>query len=51
MKTDTDLLMLTVLFTQDSEVEDHFFGASSGSELSLFFGDNRFGYEPFQDDL
>ena len=31
------LMMLTVLFTQDSEVEDLFCGASPGSELSLFF--------------
>ena len=31
------LLMLEVLFTQDSEVEDLFCGASSGSEPILFF--------------
>ena len=31
------LLVLEVLFTQDSEVEDLFCGASSSSELSLFF--------------
>ena len=31
------LLMLEVLFTQDSQVEDLFCGASSGSELSMFF--------------
>ena len=31
------LLMLEVLFTQDSKVEDLFCGASSGSEPSLFF--------------
>ena len=31
------LLVLEVLFTQDSEVEDLFCGASSGSEPSLFF--------------
>ena len=31
------LLILEVLFTQDSEVEDLFCGASSGSEPSLFF--------------
>ena len=30
------LLMLEVLFTQDSKVEDLFCGASSGSEPSLF---------------
>ena len=31
------LLMLQVLFTLDSKVEDLFCGASSGSEPSLFF--------------
>ena len=31
------LLVLEVLFTQDSEVEDLYCGASSGSEPSLFF--------------
>ena len=31
------LLMLEVLFTQDSKVEDPFSGASFGSEPSLFF--------------
>ena len=31
------LLVLEVLFTQDSEVEDLFCDASSGSEPSLFF--------------
>ena len=31
------LLMLEVLFTQDSKVEDLFCGAPSGSEPSLFF--------------
>ena len=31
------LLMLEVLFTQDSEVEDLFRGASSGSEPGPFF--------------
>ena len=31
------LLMLEVLFMQDSKVEDLFCGASSGSEPSLFF--------------
>ena len=30
------LLMLEVLFTQDSKVEDLFCGASSGSEPSLY---------------
>ena len=36
------LLILEVLFTQDSKVEDRFCGASSGSEPSLFFGDYFF---------
>ena len=31
------LLILQLLFTQDSEVEDVFCGASPGSEPSLFF--------------
>ena len=31
------LLMLEVLFTEDSKVKDLFCGASSGSESSLFF--------------
>ena len=31
------LLMLEVVFTKDSKVEDLFFGTSSGSEPSLFF--------------
>ena len=41
------LLTLTVLFTQDSEVEDLFCGASPGSEPSLFFSNNLFslGFE------
>ena len=30
------LLMLEVLFTQDSKVNDPFFGASSGSERGFF---------------
>ena len=44
------LLMLNVLFTQDSEVEDMFCGASSGSEPSLFFSNYLFGFgfQPFQ---
>ena len=39
------LLMLEVLFTQDSEVEDLFSGAPSGCEPSLFFSNLslRFG--------
>ena len=36
------LLMLEVLFTQDSKVEDLFCGASSGSEASLFFSNYFF---------
>ena len=36
------LLMLKVLFTQDSEVEDLFCGASPGSEYTLFFSNNLF---------
>ena len=46
------LLMLEVLFTQDSKVEDLFCGASSGSEPSLFFRNYFFslGFKPFQDD-
>ena len=46
------LLMLKVIFTQDSKVEDMFCGASSGSEPSLFFS-NYFlslGFKPIQDD-
>ena len=46
------LLMLEVLFTQDSKVEDLFCGASSGSESSLIFS-NYFlslGFKPIQDD-
>ena len=55
------LLMLEVLFTQDSTVEDLFCGAfedlfcgaSSGSEPSLFFSNYFFslGFKPFQDDI
>ena len=41
------LLMLKVLFTQDSEVEYLFCGTSPGSEHSLFFS---LGFEPLQDD-
>ena len=42
------LLMLEVLFTQDSTVEDLFCGASSGSEPSLFFSNYFFslGFKP-----
>ena len=47
------LLMLEVLFTQDSKVEDLFPGASSGSEPSLFFSNYFFslGSKPIQDDF
>ena len=47
------LLMLKVLFTQDSKVEDLFCGASSGSELSLFFSNYFFslGLKHIQDDF
>ena len=47
------LLVLGVLFTQDSEVEDLFCGASSGSEPSLFFSNYLFslGFKPIQDNF
>ena len=47
------LLMLEVLFTQDSKVEDLFCGASSSSEPSLFFSNYFFslGFKPIQDDF
>ena len=47
------LLMLEVLFTQDSQNEDLFCGASSGSEPSLFFSNYFFslGFKPIQDDF
>ena len=47
------LLMLEVLFTQDSKVEDLFCGASSGSKPSLFFSNYFFslGFKPIQDDF
>ena len=47
------LLMLEVLFTQDSNAEDLFCGASSGSEPSLIFSNNFFslGFKPIQDDF
>ena len=46
------LLMLKVLFTQDSEVEDLCCGTPPGSEPSLFFSNNLFslGFEPVQND-
>ena len=47
------LLVLEVLFTQDSEVEDLLCGASSGSEHSLFFSNYFFslGFKPIQDNF
>ena len=47
------LLMLEVLFTQDSKAEDLFCGVSSGSEPSLFFSNYSFssGFKPIQDDF
>ena len=46
------LLMLEVLFTQNSKVEDLFCGASSGSEPSLFFSNYFFsGVSAIQDDF
>ena len=47
------LLVLEVLFTQDSEVEDLFCGAFSGSEPSLFFSNYFFslGFKPIQDNF
>ena len=47
------LLMLEVLFTQDSKAEDLFYGASSGPEPSLFFVSYLFGlgFKPVYDDL
>ena len=47
------LLMMEVLFTQDSKVEDLLCGASSGSEPSLFFSNYFFslGFKPIQDDF
>ena len=47
------LLMLEVLFTQDSKVEDLVCGASSGSEPSLFLSNYFFslGFKPIQDDF
>ena len=57
LKIDKDmvqiLLMLEVLFTQDSKVEELFCGAPSGSEPSLFFSNYLFslGLKPLQDDF
>ena len=47
------LLMLEVLFTQDSKVEDLFCGAPSSSDPSLFFSNYFFslGFKPIQRDF
>ena len=47
------LLMLEVLFTQDSKVEDLFCGASASSEPSLFFSNYffRLGFKSMHDDF
>ena len=47
------LLMLEVVFIQDSKLEDLIFGASSGSEPSLFFSNYLFslGLKPIQNDF
>ena len=47
------LLMLMVLLTQDSMVDDLLCGASSGSEPILFFSNYFFslGFKPIQDDF
>ena len=45
------LVMLEVLFTQDSKVEDLFCGASSGSEPSFSNYFFSLGFKPIQDDF
>ena len=47
------LLVLEVLFTQDSKVADLFCGASSGSEPSMSFSNYFFslGFKPIQDNF
>ena len=47
------LLMVEVLFTQDSQVEDLFCGALFNSEPSLFFRNYffSFGFKPIQDEF
>ena len=47
------LLMLEVIFTQESKVEDLFCGGSSGSERRFFFGNYFFslGFKLIQDDF
>ena len=47
------LLMLEVVFTQDSKVEDLFCGASSDSVPCMFFSNYFFslGFKPVQNDF
>ena len=47
------LMMLEVLFTQDSKAEDLFCGALSGPETSLFFGNYLYGlmFKPIRNDF
>ena len=45
------LLMLEVLFRQDSTVDDLFCGASSGSEPCLFFSNYFLEFKSIQDDF
>ena len=47
------LLMLEVLYTQDSKFEDLFCAASSGSKPTLFFSNYFFslGFKPIEDDF
>ena len=47
------VLMLEIIFTQDSKVEDLFCGGDSGSEPSLVFSNYFFslGFKPIQDDF
>ena len=45
--------MFKILFTQDSEIGNLFYGAPSSSEPSVFFSDYffRLGFKPVQDDF
>ena len=43
------LLVMEVLSTQDSKVEDLLCGASSGFNPSLFFSNYLFGFKPIQE--
>ena len=47
------LLMLEILYIQDSKIEDLFCGSPSGAEPSLFFSNYHFGFglRPIQDDF